>query len=68
MKNVAVFGGRHKLVHEECIQCVVSNCYQFLGQAVPASVVLLSYVILLTHVANFIKFLCVTNVCHIISL
>jgi hypothetical protein len=57
-----------KLVHVECNQCVVSNSYQFLGQAVPATVILLSYMILLTHVANFIKFLCVTNVCHIIWL
>ena len=31
-----------KLVQEECNQCVVSNCYQFLGQAVSVSVVLLS--------------------------
>jgi len=45
-----------KLVQEECNQYVVSNFYQFLGQAVSASVVLLSYMVLLTHVANFIKF------------
>lgn len=45
-----------KLVQEECNQCVVGNCYQFLGQAVSASVVLLSYMVLLTHVAIFIKF------------
>jgi hypothetical protein len=57
-----------KLVHEERNHCVVSNFYQFLGQAVPASVVLLPLMILLTHVAYFIKFLCVTNVCHIIWL